>query len=135
MTVAFWGFCMLVLGILAILAALNDVRLVVKVRRQGMTTTAEVVGINTHRSGVPGGTTRRNPVLRFATTDDEVVTTELRLGKLRDVSVGDRIDIRYLPKRPKVISLWNSGFPFSSTFWAVLGGAVFIVFGVRMMLS
>lgn len=132
MQVAFFGLCVLAFGILGILAVASDVRLFVQLRRRGVAATAEVVGVNTRSTGVPGGT-HRYPVLRFTTADEEIVTTELRLGKLRGASIGDRVYIQYLPKRPKTVGLWDGDFRFSATLWSVLACVFLIVLGVRMM--
>jgi hypothetical protein len=72
-------------------------------------------------------------VVCFTTTGKETVTTELRWGRMRGSSVGDRFEIRYLPERPKVINFRDGGFPYFSALWSVIGSIVFVTIGVRLL--
>lgn len=129
---ALLGFCSLAFAIVMDLFALNEARRFAQVRRRGINAMAEVVRIHTYRSGTTGKADRY-PVVRFVTTGSETVTTELRWTKMRDSAVGNRFEIRYLPERPKVINLWDGGFPYSSTFWPVIGSILFIAIGARLL--
>lgn len=128
----FAGYFLITFAIAMVGFLLNDVRRFVQVRRQGAIAPAEVVGADTHYSAVSAKASRY-PVVRFATTNGDVVTAKLRWGKLRNAVIGDRVEIRYLPEKPNVVSLSDSGYPFSMAFWALLGGAFIVYAGARML--
>lgn len=99
-----------------------------QLRRRGMPAAAEVVGIDTYYGQA---NVSRHPVVRFATADNETIT--MRCDRMRGISVGDRVEIRYLPERPKVTAPPDGGFPYSSTIWPLLSSAFFLAIGIRLL--
>ena len=125
----FLGVCMLAFAFLLVFGTISDVVRSSQVRRRGVAATAEVVGIN-----APAGFANfsRSRVLRFTTAQNREVTVAMPRGRLRDVPVGGRTGIRYLPEKPKVVRSAGGGGRYLSSLFVV---AVFAALGVSLLLS
>jgi Protein of unknown function (DUF3592) len=125
----FLGVCMLAFAGLLIFATVSDVVRSSQVRRRGVAATAEVIGTNP-RTGFANYS--RSRVVRFTTAQNREVTVAMPRGRLRDIPVGGRTGIRYLPEKPKVVRSSGGSARYVSSLFAV---AVFVALGVSMLIS
>jgi hypothetical protein len=125
----FLGVCALAFAGLLFFGTISDVVRSSQVRRRGVVTTAEVIGIN-----APTGFANfsRSRVLRFTTVQNREVTVAMPRGHLRDIPVGGRTGIRYLPEKPKVVRTSGGGAGYLSSLFGV---AVFVALGVSLLIS
>jgi hypothetical protein len=127
--VPFLGFCVLVFAVLLIVGTIRDAVTTSRVRRHGVTTTADVVGVNTY---IGQASVTHSRVVRFATDGGGEVIATMPRGQLRGIPVGGRAEIRYLPEKPKVTRASNGGARYLSSLFAI---AVVVVLGVAMLVS
>jgi hypothetical protein len=125
----FLGVCVLAFAGLLIFGTISDVVRSSQVRRRGATATAEVVGINT-RIGLANYS--RSRVVRFTTAQNREVTVAMPRGQLRDIPVGGRTGIRYLPQKPKVVRSPGGGARYVSRLFGV---AVCVALGLSLLIS
>ena len=125
----FLGVCVLAFAGLLVFGAISDAVRSSQVRRRGVAATAEVVGIN-----APTGFANfsRSRVLRFTTDQNREVTVAMPRGRLRDLPVGGRTGIRYLPEKPKVV---RSPGDRAGYVPRLFGVAVFVALGVCLLIS
>lgn len=125
----FLGVCVLAFAGLLVFGTISDVVRSSQVRRRGVDATAEVIGIN-----APTGYANfsRSRVLRFTTAQNREVTVAMPRGRLRDIPVGGRTGIRYLPEKPKVVRSPGGGARYVSSLFGV---AVFVALGVSLLIS
>jgi hypothetical protein len=126
---SFLGVCVLAFAGLLIFGTIRDVVRSSQVRRHGVDATAEVIGIN-----APTGFANfsRSRVLRFTTAQNREVTVAMPRGRLRDIPVGGRTGIRYLPEKPKVVRSSGGSARYLSSLFGV---AVFVALGVSLLMS
>ncbi|GAB2800999.1 hypothetical protein GCM10027176_01320 [Actinoallomurus bryophytorum] len=125
----FLGVCVLAFAGLLIFGTVSDVVRSSQVRRRGAAATAEVIGINP-RTGLANYS--RSRVVRFTTAQNREVTVAMPRGRLRDVPVGGRTGIRYLPEKPEVVRSPGGGARFASSLFGV---AVCVALGVSLLIS
>jgi hypothetical protein len=127
--VAFLGVCALAFAAFMAGAFVTDMVRSAQVRRRGVTVTGDVIGINT-RVGI--ASVSRSRVVRFTTDHAGLVTVTMPPGRLRDVPVGGRTQVRYLPERPQVAR--PPGGRVRHFSW-LFGIAVIVFVGVALLIS